>query len=90
MSDGTKRDLVFHGHLLARTTSSASTRESAIRAASSAPAQASPACPWLRPSSAPAAADAETVEAAHDVGGGKLVAAFRDGDGNMIGLVQEP
>jgi predicted enzyme related to lactoylglutathione lyase len=35
-------------------------------------------------------AGAETVEEAHDVGGGKLVAAFRDVDGNMIGLVQEP
>lgn len=33
-------------------------------------------------------AGAETVQAAKDVGGGKLVASFKDADGNMIGLIQ--
>lgn len=35
-------------------------------------------------------AGAVAVEDAHDVGGGKLVATFKDSDGNMVGLVQEP
>jgi predicted enzyme related to lactoylglutathione lyase len=34
-------------------------------------------------------AGVETVEAAHDVGGGRLVAILKDPDGNMIGLVQD-
>ncbi len=33
---------------------------------------------------------AVVVEAARDVGGGKLIATVKDADGNMIGLVQEP
>jgi predicted enzyme related to lactoylglutathione lyase len=36
------------------------------------------------------AAGATVVEAAHDVGGGMLVAILRDTDGNMIGLSQTP
>jgi len=37
-----------------------------------------------------AAAGAMVVEAAHDVGGGGLVAMLKDADGNMIGLSQTP
>jgi predicted enzyme related to lactoylglutathione lyase len=33
-------------------------------------------------------AGAEVTEAAHDVGGGKLVATIKDADGNLIGLMQ--
>ncbi len=36
------------------------------------------------------AAGAQLQQAAHDVGGGKLVATLRDADGNLIGLIQEP
>ncbi len=36
------------------------------------------------------AAGAQVQQAAHDVGGGKLVATLRDADGNLIGLIQEP
>ena len=35
-------------------------------------------------------AGAETVQAVHDVGGGRLVASARDTDGNIIGLIQSP
>jgi predicted enzyme related to lactoylglutathione lyase len=34
-------------------------------------------------------AGAKVKEAAHDVGGGRLVAAFTDPDGNVLGLVQD-
>ncbi len=34
------------------------------------------------------AAGATVKEAAHDVGGGRLVASFTDADGNVLGLVQ--
>ncbi|MHB1570870.1 MAG: VOC family protein [Solirubrobacteraceae bacterium] len=34
------------------------------------------------------AAGATVKEAAHDVGGGRLVASFTDPDGNVLGLVQ--
>jgi predicted enzyme related to lactoylglutathione lyase len=36
------------------------------------------------------AAGAIVKEAAHDVGGGRLVATFTDPDGNVLGLVQDP
>ena len=36
------------------------------------------------------AAGATVTEPAHDVGGGRLVAAFTDPDGNVLGLLQEP
>jgi predicted enzyme related to lactoylglutathione lyase len=36
------------------------------------------------------AAGATLKEAAHDVGGGRLVATFTDVDGNVLGLVQDP
>ncbi|MGW0605774.1 VOC family protein [Streptomyces sp. NPDC002644] len=36
------------------------------------------------------AAGAEAVQDVRDVGGGKLVAAVRDRDGNPVGLVQDP
>jgi predicted enzyme related to lactoylglutathione lyase len=36
------------------------------------------------------AAGAESNEAAHDVGGGKLVGSVKDPDGNVIGLIQAP
>ena len=36
------------------------------------------------------AAGATVKEAAHDVGGGRLVATFTDPDGNVLGLVQDP
>jgi predicted enzyme related to lactoylglutathione lyase len=36
------------------------------------------------------AAGAILKEAAHDVGGGRLVATFTDPDGNVLGLVQDP
>ena len=36
------------------------------------------------------AAGADVVQAATDVGGGKLIATLRDGDGNVIGLLQQP
>ena len=35
------------------------------------------------------AAGAKVNETAHDVGGGRLVAAFTDPDGNVLGLVQD-
>ena len=35
------------------------------------------------------AAGATVKEAAHDVGGGRLVASFTDRDGNVLGLVQD-
>jgi predicted enzyme related to lactoylglutathione lyase len=35
------------------------------------------------------AAGATVKEAAHDVGGGRLVASFTDPDGNVLGLVQD-
>lgn len=35
------------------------------------------------------AAGAAVKEAAHDVGGGRLVATFADPDGNVIGLLQD-
>jgi predicted enzyme related to lactoylglutathione lyase len=34
-------------------------------------------------------AGATVKEAAHDVGGGRLVATFTDPDGNLLGLVQD-
>ncbi len=37
-----------------------------------------------------AAAGAKVREAAHDVGGGRLVATVTDPDGNVLGLVQDP
>jgi predicted enzyme related to lactoylglutathione lyase len=36
------------------------------------------------------AAGATVKEAAHDVGGGRLVATFTDPDGNILGLVEDP
>ncbi|HEY8081013.1 MAG TPA: VOC family protein [Acidimicrobiales bacterium] len=36
------------------------------------------------------AAGATVHEAAHDVGGGRLVATFTDPDGNVLGLLQDP
>jgi predicted enzyme related to lactoylglutathione lyase len=36
------------------------------------------------------AAGATVKEAAHDVGGGRLVASFADPDGNVLGLLQDP
>ncbi len=36
------------------------------------------------------AAGATVKEPAHDVGGGRLVAAVTDPDGNVLGLVQDP
>ena len=36
------------------------------------------------------AAGAAVREAPHDVGGGRLVAAFTDPDGNVLGLIQDP
>ncbi|BCJ49740.1 glyoxalase [Actinoplanes sp. NBRC 14428] len=35
------------------------------------------------------AAGATVTEAAHDVGGGRLVATFTDPDGNVLGLLQD-
>jgi predicted enzyme related to lactoylglutathione lyase len=35
------------------------------------------------------AAGATVKEAAHDVGGGRLVATFADVDGNLLGLIQD-
>lgn len=35
------------------------------------------------------AAGATAKEAAHDVGGGRLVASFTDPDGNVLGLIQD-
>jgi predicted enzyme related to lactoylglutathione lyase len=35
-------------------------------------------------------AGAETLQEIKDVGGGKLIAAVKDGDGNVIGLSQSP
>jgi predicted enzyme related to lactoylglutathione lyase len=35
------------------------------------------------------AAGATVQEAAHDVGGGRLVATFTDPDGNILGLIQD-
>ena len=35
------------------------------------------------------AAGGSVAEAAHEVGGGRLVATFTDTDGNVIGLVQD-
>jgi predicted enzyme related to lactoylglutathione lyase len=36
------------------------------------------------------AAGGTVKEAAHDVGGGRLVATFTDPDGNLLGLLQDP
>jgi predicted enzyme related to lactoylglutathione lyase len=36
------------------------------------------------------AAGAKVTEAAHDVGGGRLVATVADPDGNVLGLLQDP
>jgi len=36
------------------------------------------------------ASGATVTEAAHDVGAGRLVAAFTDPDGNVLGLIQDP
>jgi predicted enzyme related to lactoylglutathione lyase len=36
------------------------------------------------------AAGAVVKEAAHDVGGGRLVASITDPDGNVLGLLQDP
>jgi len=36
------------------------------------------------------AAGATVKEAAHDVGGGRLVASVTDPDGNVLGLLQDP
>lgn len=36
------------------------------------------------------AAGAEVLQAIKDVGGGKLIAAVKDADGNIIGLIQSP
>jgi predicted enzyme related to lactoylglutathione lyase len=36
------------------------------------------------------AAGATVHEAAHDVGGGRLVATVKDPDGNVLGLLQDP
>ena len=36
------------------------------------------------------AAGGAVQEAAHDVGGGRLVATFTDPDGNVLGLLQDP
>ena len=36
------------------------------------------------------AAGATLKEAAHEVGGGRLVATFTDPDGNVLGLIQDP
>jgi predicted enzyme related to lactoylglutathione lyase len=36
------------------------------------------------------AAGASMKEAAHDVGGGRLVATFADPDGNVLGVFQDP
>ena len=36
------------------------------------------------------AAGATVKDAAHDVGGGRLVATFTDPDGNVLGLLQDP
>jgi predicted enzyme related to lactoylglutathione lyase len=36
------------------------------------------------------AAGATVKEPAHDVGGGRLVVAFPDPDGNVLGLLQDP
>jgi predicted enzyme related to lactoylglutathione lyase len=35
------------------------------------------------------AAGATVTEPPHDVGGGRLVAAFSDPDGNVLGLIQD-
>jgi predicted enzyme related to lactoylglutathione lyase len=35
-------------------------------------------------------AGAQTVDDVHDVGAGKLIAAVKDTDGNIIGLMQNP
>jgi len=35
-------------------------------------------------------AGAQTVQEVRDVGGGKLIAAVKDADGNPIGLIQSP
>lgn len=36
------------------------------------------------------AAGAELVQDAQDVGGGRLIAFVKDGDGNLVGLLQDP
>ena len=36
------------------------------------------------------AAGGTVTEAAHDVGGGRLVATFTDADGNVLGVLQDP
>jgi predicted enzyme related to lactoylglutathione lyase len=35
-------------------------------------------------------AGGEVVEGIKDVGGGRLIAAVKDADGNIIGLLQDP
>jgi len=30
------------------------------------------------------------AESVHDVGGGRLIASVKDGDGNLVGLLQDP
>ncbi|MEU0005660.1 VOC family protein [Streptomyces sp. NPDC006314] len=35
-------------------------------------------------------AGAELLQAAQDVGGGRLIASVQDPDGNMVGLLQDP
>ncbi|MEU0335886.1 VOC family protein [Streptomyces sp. NPDC006193] len=35
-------------------------------------------------------AGGEVVQDVRDVGGGRLVASVRDGDGNLVGLLQDP
>ncbi|MFF3937064.1 VOC family protein [Streptomyces phaeofaciens] len=36
------------------------------------------------------AAGAELLQDAQDVGGGRLIAFVKDGDGNLVGLLQDP
>jgi predicted enzyme related to lactoylglutathione lyase len=57
-------------------------------------AMASPVAYWAVPDieaklAEVTAAGATVKEAAHDVGGGRLVASFTDPDGNVLGLVQD-
>jgi len=58
------------------------------------PGMASPVAYWHVPDIAAklaevTAAGATVQEAAHDVGGGRLVATFTDPDGNVLGLLQD-
>jgi predicted enzyme related to lactoylglutathione lyase len=57
-------------------------------------AMTSPVAYWQVPDiearlAAVTAAGATVQEAAHDVGGGRLVATFKDADGNVLGLLQD-